>query len=85
MKKLNFISPINKLSYGYCGYYILRELIKSGLDIAFFPIGNQADLDNPQDINWINDVINKGKFIGGYKDTPSIKLWHQFDINMVFI
>ena len=82
MEKINFIAPINKLSYGYCGYFILKELMKSNIDVAYFPISPHIEVDNPQDTQWIGEFYNRSQLSGGYKDSPAIRLWHQFQLDM---
>jgi 3-hydroxyisobutyrate dehydrogenase-like beta-hydroxyacid dehydrogenase len=32
--------PINSLGYGVAGYNIAKQLVKSGKDVAIFPIGD---------------------------------------------
>ena len=43
--KLVVEAPINSLSFGNVSVNFLREMYKKQMDIALFPIGEQASLD----------------------------------------
>lgn len=82
MKSLSFMTAINKLSYGICGFNIAKELIKQGIDVTLFPINNPtgADIDDPADFQWIRNNHHK---IKTYEPSaPSLKLWHQFELDI---
>lgn len=81
MKKLNFIAPINKVSYGYSGFNILKQLV-STVDVAYFPINPNLELDNNFETTWIEKIYQTGQLTGGYKDAPGIRLWHQHSLDM---
>jgi glycosyltransferase involved in cell wall biosynthesis len=77
MKEKNIMilqCPINSLGYGVAGYNIAKQLVKSGEDVAIFPIGDpEPELyQDLQKYDWriknILDCRNK---------TTSIKIWHQ--------
>lgn len=72
--KTNFFAPINQTSYGIVSSYILRELIKVS-DVRYIPIGSlQLDKTFSDLVPHIHD---SWKF---HKDSPCVKIWHQFDL-----
>lgn len=84
MDKLNFMTPINQLGYGVTGHYVIRELIKRGVDTRIFPIGNrQVD----QSI-WTPDILDKTeemmwsqKVPTFHKEAPFIRNFHEFNVS----
>lgn len=69
---INFSTPINFLSYGYCGINILKELSKQ-TDVSLFPIGPvQVDEEN---IGYVKLGIENAKTWD--RDCASVKLFHQ--------
>jgi glycosyltransferase involved in cell wall biosynthesis len=69
---LNFSTPINFLSYGYCGINILKELSKL-TDVSLFPIGNiQVDENNKK---FVELGIQNAKTWN--REDISVKLFHQ--------
>lgn len=70
---LNYIAPINQLSYGICGLSILKELYKLGWKIAWKPIGGcEVSQEHSQ---MLNEVYNNSF----YPNAPSVRLFHEFD------
>lgn len=82
MNSLSFMTPINRLSYGYAGWNICRQLIKQGIDVTLFPINTptHADFDDPSDVILIQKNHHKEKIYNN--EAPAIKLWHQFDLDL---
>ncbi len=75
---LNFTSPINKLSYGYSGLNILRELILTNeYRVSLFPIG-QMEVDDHLDAECVKQGRKNAETYN--KFAPSIRLYHQFDL-----
>jgi len=78
--KLVVDAPINSLSFGNVSVNLLREMYKKQMDIALFPVGEQADLEAYDKIDkdfvaWLQDATDK-RFSKIDQDTPSFKLWH---------
>ena len=75
-------TPINSLSYGNVGYYLLKYL-KNKLSLGLIPIGQISSLENflPQqdDINNIENSINK-VMLEYTREIPSIRNFHEFDL-----
>ena len=46
MESIIFRGPINQVSFGTLSYNLLRELYRSGIEVAFFPIGEQLNFDS---------------------------------------
>jgi len=74
---LNFTSPINKLSYGYSGFNILKQLILAGHKPSLFPMP-------PEEVDYKDDVafLKQGKEYAQYYNpsAPSVRLYHQFNL-----
>lgn len=80
MKHINFIGPINSLSFGNVCFNMLRELHKKDIKVSFFPVGNNVDFavfDSISDDlkSWITDSFNQ-RFSSLKKDSPSLRMWH---------
>ena len=78
--KLVVDAPINSLSFGNVSVNLLREMYKKQMDIALFPVGEQADLEafdkiDKDFVEWLQDATDK-RFSRIDQDTPSFKLWH---------
>lgn len=73
---LNYLAPINDLSYGVVGANLLIAMQKQ-TDVTLFPI-NVATHNQ----TWIEaakrGVLNQERFDGG---APSLRLWHQFSLH----
>ena len=75
-------APINALSFGNVSVNILRELHRKGVDLAFFPIGDKAEMDaydkiDPEFIKYLQSATNQ-RYEKIDKNLPSLKLWHIF-------
>lgn len=80
MKKLNFIAPLNPLSFGQVSYNILRELFnRDDIEVAYIPIGN-IDLSpyspSQEFVDKLNQALSK-KY--SFLSEPSLRLWHFSD------
>lgn len=80
MDKLIYKGSINSLSFGNVSYNLLREMYKSDIDVAIFPIGERVDLEAFDKIDqnfssWITSMINS-RFDKLSKDTPTLSQWH---------
>jgi len=73
-------APINQLSFGNVTYNLLRQLWRKGVDVMWFPLGENANFESFDKIDknfgsWLQDsaknAINKIE-----PNTPSLKLWH---------
>jgi len=78
--KLVVDAPINSLSFGNVSVNLLREMYKKQMDIALFPMGEQADLEAFDKIDkdfvaWLQNATDK-RFKDIDKETPTFKLWH---------
>ena len=78
--KLVVDAPINSLSFGNVSINLLREMYKKQMDIALFPVGEQADLDafnklDKEFVSWMQESINK-RFNKIDREIPTFKLWH---------
>ena len=78
--KLVVEAPINSLSFGNVSVNFLREMYKKQMDIALFPIGEQADLDaynklDKEFIEWLQKSINS-RYSILKSDVPTFKIWH---------
>lgn len=76
---LNVSVPINNLSFGFCGYNILKELYNRGISPCIFPIG-QPDISSFDRCGddwkmWLESGIKKASKHYS-KDFLGIKLWH---------
>lgn len=70
---LNLLAPINTLGYGVAGLNILKGLVKTGNNVALFPIN--MEIQNQDDVPILQESMNRQDF---YDCTaPSIKIWHQ--------
>lgn len=74
---LNFISPINVLSYGVAGTNIIKELAKLDVNIALWPIGAASVNSNDKDI-FQTCINNTAKYD---VNAPCIRLYHQFSLD----
>jgi len=80
MEYINFIGPVNSLSFGNVSVNMLRALYKLDQKICFFPVGNKIELkafDNiEQDFaDWLSDSYNN-RFSNLSKNNPTLKMWH---------
>lgn len=70
-------SPIGGTGYGVASLNIVKALAAEGNDVALSLIG-QPNLDNPQDVEVIQQALNQAVSVD-YK-APTLKIWHQFDL-----
>jgi len=76
MKALNYTSPINSLGYGVVGLNLFMALIREGVDIKLWPIG-QVDAA-PSYIPFLQEAIDTRY---NYSiSAPSLRVWHQHDL-----
>ena len=80
MKHINFIGPINSLSFGNVCVNMLRELHKKDVRVSFFPVGNNLDFAAFNSIDddfksWVTSAFNS-RFSSMQKDSPSLRMWH---------
>lgn len=71
-------APINPLSFGNVSYNFLREIHKTGMEIAFFPIG-EPDFTSFQPTQDFVDWLNRGasrQFEALDANLPTLRLWH---------
>ncbi len=75
--KINLTTPINKLSYGYVGVNILRELLKAGHEVSLFPIGGNCETEKYYEQYVVQGLNNAKKF-----DllAQNIIVWHSFGL-----
>lgn len=71
-------APLNPLSFGNVSYNLLREIYKTDMDIAYFPIG-EIDLSAMQPdqkfVEWLQSCISK-RFDALTLNLPCLRLWH---------
>lgn len=75
--KLNLLSPINTLGYGYTGLNIARALINNGVEVSLFPIG-QPQVYTQEDADLVKQCMENAIFFD--HKSPCIKIWHQHDM-----
>lgn len=80
MNHINFIGPINSLSFGNVCYNMLRELHRKDVKVSFFPVGSNLDFASFDSISddlksWIEGSVNN-RFTTLKKDSPSLRMWH---------
>ena len=80
MEYINFIAPINSLSFGNVSVNMARALYELDQKICFFPIGNKIDLKAFDKLDkgfksWLSDSY-ENRFSNLSKDNPSLKMWH---------
>ena len=73
-------APINQLSFGNVTYNLLRQLWRKGVDVMWFPLGENANFESFDKIDknfgsWLQDsaknATNKIE-----PNIPTLKLWH---------
>ena len=79
MDKLIFKCPINSVSFGNVSLNLMRELYKSKVQVAHFPIGSpNASVFDKLDKGlqeWLQECVNNRlKMVK--KDIPTLQLWH---------
>jgi hypothetical protein len=71
-------APLNSLSFGNVSYNICRELMRKGIEVGLFPIGNPdlSAYNVPEDLKSFLESSIKYKYHFLKKDIPSLKMWH---------
>lgn len=72
-KTLNFLSPINSLSYGIVSTNFLKCL-DSTLDVALFPI-SQIEINSFEQQDLVKRTINNAQLFD--PDAPCLRIYHQ--------
>lgn len=75
---LNFIAPVNTVSYGYTACYLLEALQRQGVDVALHPIG--AAQPEKKFEQSVVTALQRAKTPP--VNSPGIRLWHQFDMSL---
>lgn len=80
MEYINFIGPINSLSFGNVSLNMLRSLYELNQKVCFFPIGNKIELNAFDNLDidftdWLSDCYSN-RFANLSKDNPTLKMWH---------
>ena len=80
MQELIVKAPINSLSFGNVSVNLLKEIYKSGINVALFPIGDKIQLEAYDKIDkdfqdWIHSCI-RNRFNLCKKDIPTLTQWH---------
>ena len=80
MNHINFIGPINSLSFGNVCYNMLRELQKKEVKVSFFPIGNNLDFSSFDSVSedfksWVSSSF-ESRLSSLRTDSPSLRMWH---------
>ena len=78
--QLTVEAPINSLSFGNVTYNILRQLWRKGVDVTWFPLGNNSDFKafdriDKDFLEWLK-FCSENANLKVSADTPSLKLWH---------
>lgn len=74
---INLSCPVNQTGYGISSLNILKALVKSGVDISYFPIGSPS-VTNDQDYSIVLRCLQKSQTFD--INAPCVKIWHQFDL-----
>lgn len=80
MQKLIYKGAINPLSFGNVSYNLIREMYKLGLNVSFFPIGDNLNFESFDKVdedfkNWIISSA-QNRFNTVDKETPTLTQWH---------
>lgn len=78
MQNLNWVGPVNSLSYGYTSLNLMKSLSRLGVDISYFPIGN-PEVTNQADGDLVSSLLKRAQFFD--RSAPCIRLWHQHDMS----
>lgn len=76
----NFVAPINETSYGLVATNIITELVKKKEKFGLFPINPENMTAASQLVNYIQEKFRDNNF---YPLSPSVRLYHQFDMAMM--
>tara|TARA_Y100000592_G_scaffold99967_1_gene177998 strand:- start:5383 stop:6483 length:1101 start_codon:yes stop_codon:yes gene_type:complete len=75
--RLNLTAPINDLGYGVAGLNILKHLVKEGVIVSYWPIG-EPTVHEENDANIIRHCIQTAEMFDA--ECPSLRIWHQHDM-----
>lgn len=76
IKSLNLTCPLNPLGYGTASLNIFLELVKQGVDVKLWPIG-QVEVDSQHVPVIQNAVDTRHEY---QPSAPSLRIWHQHDL-----
>lgn len=78
MKKININCPIGTTGYGITSLNIVKHLYQKNIDISLFLIGNNIELNFPEEKTLIQKLHSNG---GSFDyNAPCLKIWHQNDL-----
>jgi glycosyltransferase involved in cell wall biosynthesis len=78
MKKININCPIGTTGYGITSLNIVKNLYQKNIDISLFLIGNNIELNFPEEKTLIQQ-LHKNTESFDY-NAPCLKIWHQNDL-----
>lgn len=76
---LNFVAPVNTLSYGYTALNLIKSLSRLETNVALFPIADKIEVTNQADGDIIQQSLSNARLFD--VDAPCIRLWHQHDMS----
>ena len=76
---LNLLGPINTLGYGYTSLNLLKSLLKQGVTVSHFMVG-QPQVTNQEDADALTLGLKNAESFDMYR--PCVKVWHQFDLGI---
>ncbi len=76
---LNFVAPVNTLSYGYTSLNLLKSLASLDTSVALFPISDKIEVTNQSDADVIQQALSNARLFD--VDASCIRLWHQHDMS----
>lgn len=74
---INLYAAINGTGYGVASLNMLKSLIRTNVDVKYFPIGNPS-VTNQLDYEMVLAILNNS--LDFDPDAPCLKIWHQFDL-----
>jgi glycosyltransferase involved in cell wall biosynthesis len=77
-KKINAVSPIGKTGYGITSLNILKNLSKQDIEISFFPIGSNIELNSEDEKGLFQQFLQNAETFD--RSAPCLKIWHQHDL-----
>jgi glycosyltransferase involved in cell wall biosynthesis len=77
VKKLNYLAPLNSLSYGVCGINFLKCLTEAGINVAIFNIGG-IELTDQRYRECVQTSLNNQADYDPL--ATSLRLFHQFSL-----
>lgn len=78
MKKLNINCPIGSTGYGITSLNIVKNLHNRNIDISLFLIGNNIELNFPEERELIQKLHQNTNTFD--YNAPCLKIWHQNDL-----